>query len=268
MAPNQENKLAHLQGLLRLYPRIAIAFSGGVDSTFLLRVACDTLGPTKVTALHAVSCLVPELDTIKAERLVNGQGGIGCLYRAVKVYPLRWRDFVANSEQRCYFCKKRLYRILQNELQQHENPHPLLDGTNSNDLLAHRPGLSAIRELSVATPLAQAQLGKDDIRSLARQMGLSNWNQPSNSCLATRIPLHHKITKPLLRRIAKAEEFLQDKGYAGCRVRSTGDTATVQVTADGKSLAIAKHEWIEITEYFDKLGFLSITNYELNDVPS
>jgi pyridinium-3,5-biscarboxylic acid mononucleotide sulfurtransferase len=258
MAANRENRLAHLQRLLRLYPRVAIAFSGGVDSTLLLRVASDTLGPTKVTALHAVSCLVPEQDTIKAERLVNGRDGIGCSYQAVRVYPLRWRDFAANSEQRCYFCKKRLYRILQNELQQHASPPPLLDGTNSDDLLAHRPGLSAIYELSVNTPLAQARLTKDDIRELARKMGLSNWNQPSNSCLATRIPLHHKITKPLLQRIAKAEMFLHNKGFAGCRVKPLAETATIHVLSDEKRQGFAEQQWSEITGYFKKLGFSTV----------
>ncbi len=258
MTANQENKLAHLQRLLRLYPRVAIAFSGGVDSTLLLRVASDTLGPTKVTALHAVSCLVPELDTIKAERLVNGQGGIGCSYQAVRVYPLRWRDFVANSEQRCYFCKKRLYRILQNELQQHAPSPPLLDGTNSDDLLVYRPGLSAIYELSVTTPLAQARLCKDDIRELAKKMGLSNWNQPSNSCLATRVPLHQKITKPLLKRIAKAEIFLQDMGVKGCRVKPVVDTATIQVISDEKRQGFAEQQWSEISGYFKKIGFSTV----------
>lgn len=258
MEADRENKLAHLQGLLRLYPKVAVAFSGGVDSSLLLRVACDTLGPEKVTALHAVSCLIPELDQIKAARLVNGRDGIGCLYQAVKIYPLRWRDFVANSEQRCYFCKKRLYRALQSELKHDDVPPPLLDGTNSDDLQKHRPGLLAIHELSVGTPLAQAQLCKDDVRALARRMGLSNWNQPANSCLATRIPLHHKITKPLLERIAKAEGFLQNRGLRGCRVRPLADTVTVQVLSDDRDQCVDESARLAITGYLQGLGFSTV----------
>ncbi len=137
-------------------------------------------------------------------------------------------------------------------------PPPLLDGTNSDDLLVYRPGLSAIYELSVTTPLAQARLCKDDIRELAKKMGLSNWNQPSNSCLATRVPLHQKITKPLLKRIAKAEIFLQDMGVKGCRVKPVVDTATIQVISDEKRQGFAEQQWSEISGYFKKIGFSTV----------
>ncbi|MBU1986773.1 MAG: hypothetical protein KJ846_06040, partial [Proteobacteria bacterium] len=113
-----KNKLARLRELLQTYKKVAVAFSGGVDSTLLLRVACDTLGPDNVTALHAVSCLIPVADQIKAERLVTGPDGIHCSYQAVKVYPLRWREFVANTEMRCYLCKKRIYGAFQRALRQ------------------------------------------------------------------------------------------------------------------------------------------------------
>ena len=106
MEKDLKNKLTRLRGLLHTYGKVAVAFSGGVDSSLLLRVACDTLGQENVTALHAVSCLIPIVDQIKARALVTGSDGIHCSYLAVKIYPLRWREFVANSEERCYFCKK------------------------------------------------------------------------------------------------------------------------------------------------------------------
>ena len=253
------NKLARLQELLQTNKqadgKACIAFSGGVDSTLLLRVACDTLGPENVMALHAVSCLIPEHDLNKAERLVSGPDGIGCSYRAVKVQPLRWREFVANTEQRCYFCKKRIYSALQTEMRQGGHPAPLLDGTNTDDLLEHRPGLLAIQELSVRTPLAQARFNKKDIRSLARELGLTNWNQPSNSCLATRIAVHQKITRALLERIAQAEQFLQNKGFMGCRVKPEQHSVAVQVMTSDLEKFVAESSRPEITEYFESRGF-------------
>jgi uncharacterized protein len=218
-AVNREltNKLAALQEQLRFFRKVAVAFSGGVDSTLLLRVACDTLGLENVTALHAVSCLISEQDQVKAKNRVTGTDGTGCSYKAIKIQPLNWPEFVINSEQRCYICKKNTYTFLQSKIIL--TGYTLADGTNHDDLQAYRPGLRAIRELSVATPLAHAKLNKNEIRCLARKLKLSVWNQPSNSCLATRIPVHQKITMPLLEHIAKAEYFLQDKGFTECRVR-------------------------------------------------
>lgn len=221
------NKTARLQALLHSYGQVAVAYSGGVDSSLLLRVACDTLGSNRVTALHAVSCLVPALDRKIAEKLAVAQTGFGCAYRAVKLSPLRWPEFVANTEQRCYFCKKRMYGILQTELPQ--DGSVLLDGTNSDDLHADRPGLAAIEELSVRTPLALAGLNKHDVRSLAEHMGLANWNQPANSCLATRVMARQKITRTLLIQIEKAERFLHRQGFAVCRVKPGNEAITIEI---------------------------------------
>jgi uncharacterized protein len=263
-----KNKLTGLQELLQATGKAAVAFSGGVDSTLLLRVACDTLGPENVKALHAVSGLIPEQDQIKTKRLVTApENGINCSYRIVPVQPLHWPEFVVNSEQRCYFCKKRIYGTLLAAIRQGDHspaPYPsprfacLLDGTNTDDLQEHRPGLQAIQELSVGTPLAQAGLNKKDIRSLARKLGLTNWNQPSNSCLATRIPVHQKITRVLLGRIAQAEEFLHEKGFTGCRVRPGQDTVVVQVMTKDLDRFLAESSRLEITQHLATIGFNNV----------
>ncbi len=270
MNKDLKNKLTRLQELLHATGKVAIAFSGGVDSTLLLRIACDTLGPENVTALQAVSCLIPEQDLLKAKRLVAApENGIHCSYQIVPVQPLYWPEFVVNSEQRCYFCKKRIYGALHAAMRQgdHSPPTPasslrftcLLDGTNTNDLQEHRPGLQAIQELSVGTPLAQAGLNKKDIRSLARKLGLTNWNQPSNSCLATRIPVHQQITMALLKRIAQAEAFLQEKGFIGCRVRPGQDTVEVQVMTNDLGRFLTEYSRLEITQHLATLGFNNVS---------
>lgn len=273
---------------MRSYEKVAVAFSGGVDSTLLLRVACDTLGRENVTALHAVSCLIPVPDRIKAENLVSGPNGIHCLYRAIAMDPLSWQEFVVNSEQRCYLCKKRMYGILQTMVRQdvhngcssqpQNTSMPiddsgtgrqmgarvisgafLVDGTNTDDLQEHRPGLVAIRELAVGTPLAQVRLDKKDVRSLARQMGLVNWNQPSNSCLATRIGIQQKITLPLLERIARAEQFLHEKGLAGIRVKTGHHKIMVQVLPDDMGRCSVESFRLETIDTLQHLGFSSFT---------
>ena len=154
MCRDLKNKLAKLQELLQGAGKAAIAFSGGVDSTLLLRVACDTLGPENVTALQAVSCLIPEQDQLKTRKLVAApENGIRCSYQIVPVQPLLWPEFVVNSERRCYFCKKRIYGALHAAMTQGDDPSSaksssrfvyLLDGTNIDDLQEHRPGLQAV----------------------------------------------------------------------------------------------------------------------------
>lgn len=211
-------KLAALHAALKKLERVAVAYSGGVDSTLLLHAAVQALGPQHVIAVHAVSCLNGSAQRQQALSLFRAIFSDTVDLRQIAVAPLAWEEFVENTEQRCYFCKKRLYQRFSAEFATGLR-RQLVDGTNADDVLQHRPGMQAIRELQVVTPLLEAGLTKSDIRLLARQAGLPNHAQPANSCLATRIETGRRIEAEMLQRIDQAEEFLHRSGFPGSRFR-------------------------------------------------
>lgn len=211
-------KRALLHASLRSLESVAVAYSGGVDSTLLLHAAVQALGPEKVIAVHAVSCLNGSRQRHQALSLFRAVFADKVELRQIAVEPLAWEEFVANTDRRCYFCKKRLYRRFITEFSTCCR-RQLVDGTNADDMLQHRPGIQAIRELQVRTPLLDAGLNKAEIRSLAHQAGLPNYAQLANSCLATRIETGRRIEADLLQRIDQAEDFLQRSGFPGSRFR-------------------------------------------------
>jgi uncharacterized protein len=213
------NKLERLQNCLRAFGKVGIAFSGGVDSSFLLSSAIDTLGAENVLALHARSCLQKHEEQERAATQP--------VLRIVPVEPLSWLEFVLNPPNRCYLCKRRIYQLFQ-EILTEEGFSCLLDGTNVDDVEkgeTGRPGLRAIAELGVRTPLADCGLRKTEIRKLSRKAGLDTWNQPSGSCLATRLPTGMEITAERLKRVAAIEQLLAETGFFGCRLRLFDDEA-------------------------------------------
>ncbi|CAK8719496.1 MAG: uncharacterized protein CDV28_1594 [Candidatus Electronema aureum] len=214
-----DGKAELLRRRLQGYGRVGVAFSGGADSSLLLRAAVDALGTENVLALHARSCLQKREEQ---ERTMSWPQRHNCLVqlRLVKIQPLDWPDFAANPPERCYCCKRRVYsRFL--ELLANEGIEMLLDGTNTDDLQqgeAGRPGLRAVAELSVQTPLADCGLSKADVRELSRRLNLDTWDQPSGSCLATRIPAGLAVTAERLVLVATMEQVLAEAGFFGCRV--------------------------------------------------
>ncbi len=228
----------HLAGFKRVgrVGRVGIAFSGGVDSSLLLGSALDVLGPKNVLVLHARSCLQKKQEQEDADTWAERHGYPADLLeqRIIRIEPLTWDDFVANPENRCYLCKRRLYSLFLKTLAQ-EGISTLLDGTNADDLSqgeTGRPGLRALLELGIHTPLADCGLDKKTIRLLSQDMGLDTANKPSSSCLATRIPHNMSITSERLNRIADLEQTLEAKGFIGCRIRLLNDhqeTFTVQL---------------------------------------
>ncbi|CAK8721794.1 NAD/GMP synthase domain-containing protein [Candidatus Electrothrix gigas] len=228
----------HLAGFKRVgrVGRVGVAFSGGVDSSLLLGSALDVLGPKNVLVLHARSCLQKKQEQEDADTWAERHGYPADLLeqRIIRIEPLTWDDFVANPENRCYLCKRRLYSLFLKTLAQ-EGISTLLDGTNADDLSqgeTGRPGLRALLELGIHTPLADCGLDKKTIRLLSQDMGLDTANKPSSSCLATRIPHTMSITSERLNRIANLEQTLEAQGFIGCRIRLLQDlqeTLTVQL---------------------------------------
>jgi len=212
-------KVINLHGLLADFGRVAVAFSGGVDSSFLLKSALDVLGAGNVVILHARSCLQKSVEQQHADTWLSRHGYSPDIEQLViELQPLSWKELVSNPEERCYLCKLRMYRIFLDELDK-RNIHVLLDGTNIDDLKDRRPGLRAIHELGVNTPLVACGLGKAEIRELSRELKLDTSEQPSSSCLATRIPHGLEITAQRLERIETWESGLAELGFDGCRVR-------------------------------------------------
>lgn len=225
MSDSLADKKKNLEEILARESRVAVACSGGVDSTLLLKVALDVLGPENIIAVFADTPLLPPGESKAARDVITR---VGSRLLTVSLDPLAWPDFTENPQERCYLCKKKIYRTF---LEQLDALHfsVLMDGTNLDDLGDYRPGLKALEELKVKTPLADAGLTKGEIRQLSRELNLPNWNKHSSSCLATRIASGQEINPEKLELIKKCENFLHSLDFFGCRVRMADDMAIIEL---------------------------------------
>jgi uncharacterized protein len=242
-------RLRNLEESLRKAGKVAVAFSGGVDSSFLLKTAHLLLGE-KASGIIGLSRLHPGAER---ERALRVAGEIGCRIITCELDPLSWPEFSRNPPDRCYLCKGKIYSTFLERLNA-GGTQVLLDGTNLDDLQDYRPGLKAVRELGIGTPLADAGLGKQDIRRLSRELGLSTWNQYSSSCLATRIPTHEPITAAKLELVGTAESFLHDLGFAGCRVRWRNQGVSLEFIEADLPRFVEKSMRNKVEAYFFNLG--------------
>ena len=243
-------KLENLKERIRQMGSLAVAYSGGVDSTFLLKVAHDVLDEN-VIAVTARSSTYPEREFREATELAQK---IGAKHRVIVSEELDIKGFSDNPVDRCYFCKRELFaKIL--EVARQEGMKYVADGSNIDDLGDYRPGMKAVMELGVVCPLKEAGLGKNDIRVLSRQMKLSTWDKPAFACLSSRFPYGQKITREKLEVIDQAEQFLMDLGFRQVRVRHHGDVARIEVPAEERPKFFDTTLMDRIHQKFKQLGF-------------
>jgi len=224
---NIDQKFQVLQDLLKEMGKVVIAFSGGVDSTFLLRVAKDVLGAENVIALTATSPTYPQYEFAESQKLASA---IGVRQIVVESNELEIPGFAGNDPRRCYYCKQELFSICRQQAQELGFAF-ILDGANADDLADYRPGREAACELSVRSPLLEAGLGKDEIRELSRQLDLPTWKKQPFACLSSRFPYGTEITPERLAQIDRCETFLRHRDFRNYRVRYHGDTARIEVAA-------------------------------------
>ena len=218
-------KLNKLKSYLSSLESVVIAFSGGVDSTFLAKIALEVLGESNVLAITATSSTYPARELQHAEELAKL---MGLKYKLIVSEELEIKDFAENSPDRCYFCKNELFCKLAQEAEK-EGMNKVVDGSNLDDTADYRPGMKAAFERGVVSPLKEAGLTKDDIRVLSKQLGLPTWNKPAMACLSSRFPYGQQITKEKLLEVERAEELLHKRGFSQFRVRHHGHTARIEV---------------------------------------
>lgn len=251
MTIDPHEKLDILKTTLAGMGKVAIAFSGGVDSAFLLKVAVETRGTGGVVAVTALSPVFPVRERREAEELVRA---LGVGQAVVETDELSSADFAKNDVDRCYVCKKRLMAALL-EAARRNGADRLLDGANADDRGDYRPGMRAARELGVLSPLLDAGMTKADIRLLSREMDLPTWDKPSFACLASRIPYGQEITAEKLRQVELAEQYFLDRGFRNIRVRHHGDLARIEVEP-GDRVRFAVPEFMDaVYQEMKNLGF-------------
>ncbi len=218
-------KYQRLQQALSRYRSVAVAFSGGVDSTLLLKVAADVLGQDKVLALTVSSSLNPAHETDESQQLAQL---IGVRQLLLTNDPLTNEDVAANQPRRCYHCKKSLYLQLL-ELAAENNCEAVLDGSNLDDLGDYRPGHDALKELQIHSPLLEAELSKAEVRTLSKRLELPSWDKQAFACLASRIPYGIPLTHERLQQVERCEDWLRLQGFSNYRVRYHQELARIEL---------------------------------------
>jgi len=250
--PALDMKYARLQAILRDLGSALVAFSGGVDSTLLLKVAYDTLGDRAVAAT-ADSETYPREELEQARELA---ALIGCRHIVVRTGELHDERYAANQPDRCYHCKRTLFAELQ-PVAAELGIGAIIYGAMADDIGAHRPGHRAAAEFAVRSPLIEAGLGKHEIRVLARRLGLPNWNKPSYACLSSRIAYGERVTAAKLRVLDDAERFLRGLGLTQFRVRHHETIARIEVLPEEIDTVIAHRE--AIVARLKELGYVYVT---------
>jgi len=249
-------KLIQLKKTLRKMKSVVIAYSGGVDSTFLLKIAREELrNKNKILAVTACSAIFLPEEMKIAQQITQK---LQVKHQIIDTTQLDNPSFFTNPPNRCYYCKKELFSKL-SYLAKENKLNFVVDGSNLDDLGDFRPGMQAAKELGIRSPLIEVGLSKEEIRNLSREMGLPTWNKPSQACLASRFPYGTKITRTALRKVAEAEAFLETLGISQVRVRYYGACARIEVPVSQISRLVNEEIRSMLIEKFKHIGYTYIT---------
>lgn len=247
-------KLEQLRTLFTEMDRVLIAYSGGIDSTLVAKVAYDVLGSAALAVTANSPSLMPEdLEDAKVQAAT-----IGIAHEVVQTQELNNPNYASNPVNRCYFCKSELHDTLRPLALERGYPY-VVDGVNADDLGDYRPGIQAAKERGARSPLAELGITKFDVRELSRYLGLPWWDKPAQPCLSSRFPYGEAITIEKLHRVGRAERYLRDLGLRTLRVRSTGDTARIEIPADLIKDFIACNDLDALVKTFQTYGFTYVT---------
>ena len=250
--PNLDEKYRRLLEFIAAQGSVAVAFSGGVDSSFLCHAATAALGK-KALAITIVSPMLPKTEIDCAAAIARQVGIEHILVEEVEIDA----EVAANPQDRCYFCKKIEFGNIQKAARE-RGITAVLDGSNMDDLGDYRPGLRALEELRIQSPLREAGLHKAEIRELSRRFNLPTWDKPAFACLASRIPYGERIDREKLARVEKAEDFLRSFGFRQFRVRSHENLARIEVAPEERHLFFDEKVLDRISRFLKSCGFLYV----------
>jgi pyridinium-3,5-biscarboxylic acid mononucleotide sulfurtransferase len=247
-------KLAQLKSLFADMEQALIAYSGGIDSTLVAKVAYDVLGDRALAVTAVSPSLLPEDLEEAGIQAVD----IGIVHELVQTHEMDNPNYTANPVNRCYFCKSELHDTLKPLALERGYPY-VVDGVNADDLSDYRPGIQAAKERGARSPLAEIGITKAEVRELARHLGLSCWDKPAQPCLSSRFPYGEEITIAKLQRVGRAEASLRRMGLKTFRVRSEGDTARIELPAEQLKEFVLTTDLPTLVEKFQSVGFLYVT---------
>ncbi|WP_373539079.1 ATP-dependent sacrificial sulfur transferase LarE [Chamaesiphon sp.] len=249
-----ELKLEQLRHLFVEMEQALIAYSGGIDSTLVAKVAYDVLGDRALAVTAKSPSLLPEE---LADAIAQAQA-IGIGHQIVETHEMDNPNYSSNPVNRCYFCKSELHDTLK-PLGLKLGYQYVIDGVNADDLQDYRPGIQAAKERGARSPLAELGITKMEVREIAKFLGLSCWNKPAQPCLSSRFPYGEEITIPKLNRVGRAEIYLRRLGYENVRVRSSDDTAKIELPFELIQKFVANTNLVELTETLRSFGFVYVT---------
>ncbi|NET04020.1 MAG: ATP-dependent sacrificial sulfur transferase LarE [Merismopedia sp. SIO2A8] len=249
-----ELKLEQIKQIFTEMEQALIAYSGGVDSTLVAKIAYDVLGNRALAITAESPSLLPEeLEDARIQAAT-----IGITHEVVQTHEMDNPNYTSNPINRCYFCKSELHETLKPLALKRGYPY-VVDGVNADDLRDYRPGIQAAKERGARSPLAEVGVTKAEVRQLSKQLGLSWWDKPAQPCLSSRFPYGEEITVAKLQRVGRAEIYLRKLGFSNLRVRCEGDTARIELSPEKIKEFVLTTDLEQVVAAFQELGFVYVT---------